>query len=113
MHELAITQSIMKIAQQAAQENGVRRVLEIRLKIGDYSGVVPQCVQDYFDIISKGTVAEGAALKLERLPILMRCQRCGWEGQVDKLHICCPQCGGTDLKLLQGREFYVDSLEVE
>ncbi len=113
MHELAITQSILDIAQTAAREHNVTRVREVRIKLGEYCGVVPQCVQYYFDVISKGTVADGAVLTMERLPILMRCEDCRWEGQVDKLHIVCPNCGSTHLKLLQGREFYVESLEVD
>lgn len=113
MHELAITQSILDIAQKAAREHGVKKVREVRIKLGEYSGVVPQCVQYYFDVISKGTVAEGAELKMEHLPILMRCHQCAWEGQIDKRHIICPACGSTQLKLLQGREFYVESLEVD
>lgn len=113
MHELAITQSILDIAQKAAAEHQVKRIREVRIKLGEYSGVVPQCIQYYFDVISKGTVAEGAELKMERLPIVMRCQQCGWEGQIDKHHIQCPACTGTRLKLLQGREFYVESLEVD
>lgn len=113
MHELAITQSILDIARKAAQEHNVTRVREIRIKLGEYSGVVPQCVQYYFDVISQGTVAQGAELKMERLPILMRCHQCQWEGQIDKHHIQCPACGSTQLKLLQGREFYVESLEVD
>ena len=79
MHELAITQSILNIAENAAKEHGVKKVREVRIKIGDYSGVVPQCVRYYFDVISKGTVAEGAELKMERLPILMRCEACNWQ----------------------------------
>lgn len=113
MHELAITQSILDIAQRAAAEHRVQRIREIRIKIGDYSGVVPQCIQYYFDVISRDTVAQGAVLRMERLPIVMRCETCGWEGTVDKHHIQCASCGGTQLKLLQGREFYVDSLEVD
>ncbi|MBQ9166478.1 MAG: hydrogenase maturation nickel metallochaperone HypA [Oscillospiraceae bacterium] len=113
MHELAITQSILDIAAKAAQEHGVKKVREVRIKLGEYSGVVPQCVQYYFDVISKGTVAEGAVLKMERLPIIMRCNQCNWEGHIDKRNIRCPECDSTSLKLLQGREFYVDSLEVD
>jgi hydrogenase nickel incorporation protein HypA/HybF len=113
MHELAMTQSILDIAKSAAQEHQVSRVKEVRIKIGDYSGVVPECIQYYFDIISKGTVAQGAVLKMEKLPIRMSCQDCHWEGEMDKHHIQCPGCGGINLKLLQGREFYVESLEVE
>lgn len=113
MHELAITQSILDIASKAASEHQVSRVREVRIKLGEYSGVVPQCVQYYFDVISKGTVAEGAVLKMEKLPIIMRCNDCAWEGHIDKHHIRCPACSSTSLKLLQGREFYVDSLEVD
>ena len=50
---------------------------------------------------------------MERLPILMRCEACNWQGEVDKHHIECSSCGGIRLKLLQGREFYVESLEVD
>ena len=113
MHELAITESILNIARKAAEEHHVSRIREIRLKLGEYSGVVPSCVQYYFDVISRGTPAEGACLLMERIPLVMRCRGCGWEGTVDKLHIHCHSCGGTDLEMIHGREFYVESLEVD
>ena len=43
----------------------------------------------------------------------MRCNQCGAENEIDKLKIQCPNCGSTDLKLLTGHEFYVESLEVD
>ena len=113
MHEMAITQSILDIAEKAAREHGAVRVKEVRIKLGAYSGVVPACVQDYFNVISVGTIAEGAVLNIQTLPVIMRCRACLWQGEIDRMHICCPRCGGTDLKMLQGREFYVDSLEVD
>ena len=113
MHELAITQSILDIAQKAADEHGAKRVQSVRIMLGEYSGVVPQCIQYYFDVISKGTLAEGAVLDIRRLPVVIRCNSCGKESQIDRRHIRCPLCGGTDLKLIQGREFYIESMEVE
>lgn len=113
MHELSITQSIVNIAVDTAREHNVRKVNEIRIRIGEYSGVVSQCVQQYFDILSKGTAAEGAVLKMSTIPITMRCKQCGAENEIDKFNIRCPDCGSTDLKLLTGHEFYVESLEVD
>jgi hydrogenase nickel incorporation protein HypA/HybF len=113
MHELALTQSILRIVEEAAQGHEVKRVKEVRLKIGDYSGVVPQSLAYYFDLLSRDTVAAGAQLRLERLPLLMTCRSCRWQGEIDKHHIQCPQCGCIDLHLDQGREFYVESIEVE
>lgn len=113
MHELAITQSILDIAQKVSQEHGITRVREVRIKLGAYSGIVPQCVQDYFAVISRGTLAEGAVLDIQTLPVVIHCNSCGEDSEIDRRHVRCPVCGGTDLKMIQGREFYVESLEVD
>ncbi len=113
MHELAITQSILDIARKAADEHGAKQVKSVRIMLGEYSGVVPQCIQYYFDVISKDTIAEGAFLDIRRLPVVIRCNACGEESTIDRLHVACPLCGSTEIKLLQGREFYIESLEVE
>lgn len=113
MHELAITQSILDAAQRAAQEHGAQRVLGVRIVLGQYSGVVPQCVQDFFDVISRDTIAQGARLEFRRLPAAIRCRACGEDSEIDIRQVRCPLCGSTDLTLIQGREFYIESLEAE
>lgn len=113
MHELAITQSILDIAKKVADEHGAKKVKSVRIMLGEYSGVVPQCIQDYFDVISKDTVVEGAFLDIRRLPVIIHCSSCQKESRIDRRHVACPVCGSTDLKLIQGREFYIESLEVE
>ena len=113
MHELAITEGIIEAAIPEAEKYGAKRILEIRLKIGELSGVMPECIQYYFDIASKGTIAENAKLKIEKIPVTVRCLDCGFEGVIDRKKIRCPDCGGTELKLIGGREYFVDSLEAE
>lgn len=113
MHEMAITEGIMEAAVPAAQAQGAKKILEIRLKIGELSGVIPECIQYYFDIVSQGSIAEGARLRVETIPVTVQCRDCGYEGGIDRKKIRCPQCGSGELKLLSGREYYVDSLEAE
>lgn len=113
MHELAVTESILNIAVAEAQKHNASRVLEIRLKIGEFSGVLPQLIQDYFDIVSKDTIADGAKLVIDRIPIGVRCNNCSHENTIDIMKIKCPVCGSTDVKIVSGKEFYVDSMEVE
>lgn len=113
MHELAITEGIIRAAVPAAEAQGASRILEIRLKIGELSGVFPEYIQEYFDAASAGTIAEGAALRVERIPVKIRCRACGRESEISRDNICCPSCGGTDLQLLAGREYFVDSLVAE
>ena len=113
MHELAITQSILDIAMSEAKRNNATKVLSITIKLGEYSGVVPVLIQDYFNLISKSTVAQNAKLILEKVPLSVECQDCKIVSNISKLKIECPSCKGTNLKMLTGREFYVSSLEVE
>ena len=113
MHELALTRSLIDLVQTEAQKQGFTRALELRLKVGAYSGVVPDYILDLLPYASKGTVCEGAVLLFETVPASFRCADCGYEGGVDRKSACCPVCGGTALKMTAGREFYVDSLKVE
>ena len=68
MHELAITEGILKTAIPEAEKAGAAKILSINLKIGQYSGVISDCVQFYFAEIAKGTIAEGAAIRTETIP---------------------------------------------
>ena len=113
MHELSIARSIIAIVEQAARDNGFERVLEIRLKMGEFSGLVPECLREFFPIAAKDTPAEGAALVMETVPAAFRCLDCGYEGGIERKSACCPVCGSTAVRLTAGREFYVESLKVE
>ncbi len=113
MHELAITEGIIEAAVPAAKKAGAKKILEIRLKIGELSGVFPEYIQEYFDMASEDTIAKGAVLKVETIRAAIKCGICGYEGVIDRKKIKCPKCGSIDFKLTAGREYYVDSLEVE
>lgn len=113
MHELAITEGIIETALPAAKAGGAKRILEIRLKIGELSGVFPEYIEEYLQTLAKGTIAEGAVLKVERIPVSIRCLACEFEGPIDRKNARCPECGSRDFRITGGREYYVDSLEVE
>ncbi|MBR5543317.1 MAG: hydrogenase maturation nickel metallochaperone HypA [Oscillospiraceae bacterium] len=113
MHELAITEGIMEAAVPEAKRHGAKKILEIRLKIGELSGVLPECIQEYFNIVSRGTIAEGARLAVEKIPVTIECRDCGYDGEIPKRKIHCPSCGSSEIKIKSGREYFVDSLEVE
>lgn len=113
VHELSITQNILDIALRAAAEQNAAHIREIRLRMGPFSGVVPECVQMYLDVLAKGTPAEGAKIKVTTVPLKVRCRDCGREGEIDRAHIACPFCGSLHLQRLSGREFLVESLEVD
>jgi hydrogenase nickel incorporation protein HypA/HybF len=110
MHELPITEGILKIATEAA---GGRRITVIHLVVGELSSIVDDSVQFYFDMLSKGTVADGAVLDFRRLPATVRCWECGHSFEVRApLPSACEGCGSGKLQVTGGRELRVDSIEV-
>lgn len=113
MHELAITGSVIDLINREARDRGFRKVLAVSLRVGEYSGLVPECLREFFPIAARGSIAEGAALDIQSVPAAFRCLDCGYEGPVERRAACCPDCGSTAIRMTAGREFFVDSLKVE
>ena len=113
MHELAITKSIVDLVQREADKQGFSKALEIRLRLGEFSGIVPQYIEEFFPLVAEGTVSAEAKLIFETNPAKFKCFDCGFEGSADRKNACCANCGSTALKMTAGREFFVESLKVE
>ena len=114
MHELPVTQSVLSIAVDTANQNGGGRVTAINLVIGDMASIVDDSVQFYFDFLSKDTPAEGAVLNFRREPATAACLDCQHQTHVKPpLMPLCPQCGSAKLLVTGGKEFFIESIEVD
>jgi hydrogenase nickel incorporation protein HypA/HybF len=114
MHELAITKGILSVAVEAAEQAGGHRITSIDMVIGELSSIVDDSVQFYFDILSKETIADGAALHFRREPAIATCMDCSHKFEIRApIEPVCPQCGGILLQIQDGNEFFVESIEVE
>ena len=113
MHELGVTENIVNIALAKAGEAQASKVIRINVVIGELSGFVPDCIQFYFESLSKDTIAQGAVLHFESVPIQLRCRDCAATFHPQDTMWSCPQCHGRSVEIHKGRELYIDSLEVE
>lgn len=113
MHEYAVTQSMLNIALEEAKRVNAKKILEIRLVIGDLSTIIDDSVQMYFDIMSEGTVAQGAKLVFNRVKAEFKCKDCGEVFIKPLKGFDCPKCGGMGMPTGVGREFYIESLEID
>jgi hydrogenase nickel incorporation protein HypA/HybF len=113
MHELPITESILEIAQRHAKQAGATRISDIFLVIGQLSSVIDDSVRFYWDMISEGTLAEGAQLHFRRVPAEFSCLDCQAGYQPEGEDFACPQCGSANVKLTAGGEFQVEAIEID
>ncbi len=113
MHELAVTQSILEIALRHAQEAEARKVTLLHLVIGQLSSIIDDSVQFYWDIVSQGTIAEGAKLEFERIPAELQCLDCNTHYHLTQEDLVCPQCQGVRIKVVAGDEFTLQAIDIE
>ena len=66
-------------------------------------------------VVSKDTIAEQAKLIIERIPAVIRCKKCGHSFAITRgdFQFLCRKCESDDIELLSGREFKIESIEVE
>lgn len=114
MHELSIMSGILDIVLEHANKNNAAKVTTINLRIGQLSDIIPEWAQSYFDMLSKDTIADGAVLDIEHVPVKVRCRACGHEHAFKdkKWSFTCVKCESPDIELLEGREFSIVSIEI-
>ncbi|MGG7078009.1 hydrogenase maturation nickel metallochaperone HypA [Clostridium sardiniense] len=113
MHELSVTKSILNICENEEAVGDFKKINKINLCVGEITGLVPDCINYYFNIISKGTIAEDAVINIKKISLKINCLECKYEGVMDKREYLCPNCNGRNFKILNGKEFYLESIEVD
>jgi hydrogenase nickel incorporation protein HypA/HybF len=113
MHELSVTESILEIALRHAQSAHAKKITDIHLVIGQLSSIVDDSVQFYWDFVSQDTSAQGANLHFRRIPAELECLDCEQTVPLAKGELACTNCGGINVKVVSGEEFYLEAIEVE
>ena len=112
MHELSIAHSIVTTAIAAAEEAGVTDVRSVTLELGALSGVVDDALQFGYEVASAGTMLEGTALQIERVPVRIWCEVCEAERELSApTRFRCAECDTPSGRVVSGRELQVVGLE--
>lgn len=112
MHELAVCQGLMKQVERVAVANRAMAVDRIVLRVGRLSGVELPLLERAFEIARCGTVASGAELVIEDGPVSVKCRECGCSGEVPVNRLLCPSCGDWRVRVTQGEELLLLSVEI-
>jgi hydrogenase nickel incorporation protein HypA/HybF len=113
MHELAICQSLLDQVEAIGRREQAASITSITLRIGPLSGVEPELLGDAFPIAAAGTIAEGALLLIENLPVRVRCTICNAKSDATPNRLLCASCGDFRTQLISGDELLLASLELE
>ncbi len=112
MHEVGLMENALAIALDYARREKANRIHQIALRVGDLSGVEPEALRFAFDVVTQGTIAAQAELKIESCSTLCFCSSCQAEFRPTELGYECPDCHTWSTSILQGKELELASLEV-
>ena len=113
MHELGIMTGVLDAVQTSARQAGADRVLKVSLSVGEMTEAIEDSLRFAFEVLTEGTISEGAELEINMVTPRSLCLDCGAEYEHDRFHMVCPECGSYDTQLLAGRELQIDSIEVD
>jgi len=115
MHELSLCESILATAlrEYGRLDPPPVRLERVRVVAGAMHQIVPEYLHNAWRALRTGTAAESASLELRKLGVTARCPACSWEGPVEPPVFACGRCETYGVDVLTGREFYIESMEVE
>ena len=113
MHEMALCESILQILQDQAHTQGYQRVKAVRLEVGALSCVEKEALRFNFEVVTRASLADGAALELIDVPGEGWCMPCARPVTVQTMLDECPHCGSSQVQVTGGDELQIKELEVE
>ena len=112
MHEMSLCEGMRQVIEDQARAHSVKRISRVRVEIGRFAGVEVQALHFAFDVVMRGSVAEGAELVTINLPGRALCYDCMKQVEINERLDPCPDCGGGKLMPEGGDEMRIKDLEV-
>jgi hydrogenase nickel incorporation protein HypA/HybF len=113
VHELSIVLSLVEAIEAKARDLGIERVTGVHLRVGSFSGVVPDALRFTWEAATAETVAASSALLIEEVPLVVYCETCRGERQPNAgAGIACPSCEHPARRIVSGRELELVAIEI-
>lgn len=126
MHEYSLAKGIVDTILGVAKEYNATKIKKVEILAGEFSMINFEQLKFAFEIASEGTIAEGAELDIEEDKGRIKCEKCHYEGPIEKMihdldHFIvdlsnifeCPNCHSNLTKIVGGRDVYVKNIEAE
>lgn len=113
MHEISLCEGIVRILEQEARRQKFHKINRVRLEVGALAIVEIEALRFGFDVVSHGTLAEGADLVIIEKPAAAWCLMCMQPVKIQQRYDPCPRCGAYKLQITAGEDLKIKDLEVE
>lgn len=113
MHELSLAEALVNQVREILDEQRATKVHSITLTMGALSGVERDAFEFAYPVAVENTCLEGAVLHIQESDAVVRCRECNKESTPDIPFIQCGHCGSRKVDIVSGREFAIQTMEIE
>ncbi len=113
MHERSLVKGLIEQVIEEGRNRRLGQIHEIRIAIGEFSGVEPVLVKSAFDEMAGEYWQTPVQLAIEVITLSAICQTCQSRFRVTDFRFVCPKCGGGEVKITAGEEMRLVSLRAE
>jgi hydrogenase nickel incorporation protein HypA/HybF len=129
MHEWALAEAVLASARQIAEQNHLKIVTEVTIRVGALQQVEPPILRFALSQIKDG-ILKNAKFRILRAKSTLKCRVCGntWEFNRKKLdkatseaihfipeaahsYVKCPECGSPDFEIASGRGVWLEDIK--
>jgi hydrogenase nickel incorporation protein HypA/HybF len=119
MHELSIASTIVERVLEFAEGDPARKILGVRLLVGELSCIEPEQLRFCYSAVTKETALEDSNLEIERCEAEVSCPYCSyrgrpkfWEDALSDVVVAtlqCPSCGKA-AEAVRGHECIIQTI---
>jgi len=110
MHEFSFAYNIFKIAEATALKYNASKISEVYLEIGELTLIVPELLKRSFEMATKGSIAEGAELKIGKVSTVTLSE----ESYLTGLQLFqCRHCQSKNTEIIEGKKANVKNIKIQ
>ena len=113
MHEMSLAEDVIDILKEQLENVDLELVRIVRVAVGEMMMVEKNTFIFAYDAIKEDTPLKNSSMELIEVPLKALCQSCGCRFSPEKLFPRCTQCGSDDYVIEQGKDMYVQEVEIE
>lgn len=112
MHEFSMMEGVAKLLRDSAAKNNITKISRVVLVVGQMTMALPDALQFAFEVFQhEEELFHDAVLEIREEPVRCECKDCHRVFNAKDYDFTCPFCQSPNVKLVGGRELYIDFYE--
>lgn len=114
MHEISLVRSIFSTLESEFEQDKLKSLKSITLRVGKLSNVEPVLMQNAFNAVTQAENRfQDVTLVVDVLPVVIYCDSCKHESTIENYKFMCSQCMTPNNNIIQGTELLIHQVEFD